>query len=480
MKHLCTHTLGALALLVGTASAAEVTLQNAFPSLPAFSYPVDLQDPMDGTDRLFMVEHPGRIWVFNHDPAVNTRTLFLDLTANINNTWDCGLLGLAFDPDYENNGVFYAYYTPAGAVRARLSRFHVSANPNVADPASEQPLFEIPQVTFCHKAGCLVFGPDGYLYITVGEDCSGTPAQDLTSLKGKLLRIDVNVESPDTYTIPPDNPFVGNPNGWREEIYAYGFRNPWQFSIDPETERIWLGDVGEAKWEEVNIIKKGRNYGWIKMEGFECYPNPAACDTAGRNIVLPITVFPHGSEMGESVTGGYVYRGHTLPRLWGKYIYGDYVNGVIWALSYDGVTATNDEIYNVPPTKYISTFAVDKDDEVYVVSLYGYIYRMIDVVTTGVGGSVPTVPELTGGPNPFQSSTTWTFDVPAGDAARIEVYDVRGRRVRVLASSASSDARSVTWSGTDDAGQELASGVYFARLLIEGRVMANQRVVLVR
>ncbi len=479
MRHVTT-TIGALAaLLFVCPAAADVDLQNAFPSLPGFNYPVDLQDPMDGTDRLFIVEHPGKIWVFNHDPAVNTRTLFLDLTGNINNTWDCGLLGLAFDPDYENNGIFYAYYTPGGPLRTRLSRFQVSADPNVADPLSEEPILEIPQTNFCHKAGCLAFGPDGYLYMTIGDDCQGFPAQNPSSLLGKMLRLDV--DSTATYDIPPDNPFVGNPNGWREEIYAYGFRNPWRFSIDPETKRIWLGDVGEATWEEIDIVKKGRNYGWMKMEGLACYPPPSTpCDTTGLNAVLPIYQYPHGGELGESVTGGYVYRGHTLPRLWGKYIYADYPNGVLSALSYDGVTATNDEIYNVPPSKYISTFGVDKDDELYVVSLWGFIYKMVDPVATGIEGDTPQPLDLLAGPNPFQHSTTFQFDVPAQGSARIEVYDVSGHRVRVLASSASNRARQVTWNGTDDDGRALASGVYFARLFIDGRAAAHQRVVLVR
>jgi glucose/arabinose dehydrogenase len=225
-------------------------------------------------------------------------------------------------------------------LRSRLSRFQVSANPNLADPASEDPILEIPQMNFCHKAGCLEFGPDGYLYLAVGDDCQGIPSQDLTSLKGKLLRLDVSGAAPGTYDIPPDNPFAGNPNGWREEIWAYGFRNPWKFSFDAETHELWLGDVGEAVWEEVNIVQKGRNFGWMVMEGYDCYPDSTICDTTGTNNVLPIYTYPHGSEFGESITGGHVYRGPTAPSLWGKYVYADYPTGTMWALSYDTKRST--------------------------------------------------------------------------------------------------------------------------------------------
>jgi hypothetical protein len=471
MKHLVIISVLAALWPISGSFAAEVDLQNAFPTLPPFFNPTNLQDPMDGTDRLFVTEQPGKIWVFDNDPSVNTRTLFLDLTAQVNSTWECGLIGLTFSPNYESTGVFYVYYTTTGALKSRLSRFTVSANPNVANPASEQILLEIPQTNFCHKSGCLAFGADGYLYLTVGDDCQGWPSQDLHELMGKMLRLDVHAPGP--YTIPP--------HPVRRQHAGLSRSNPTVFAsvalqLRPWTKRLWLGDVGGRRGR-VNIVKKGRNYGWMKMEGTACYPNPAICDTAGTNAVLPIWKFPHMSEMGESITGGFVYRGHTCPGLWGKYIYADYVNAVIWALSYDGVTATNDEIYNVPPTKYLTTFGVDKDNEVYVVSIYGYIYRMIDL-TTGVGDRAPAPSVLTAEPNPFQTTMTFQFDAGTPGAARIEVFDVSGRRVRVIA--ASDAARSVAWNGTDDQGRDLASGVYFARLVVDGRDVAHQRIVLVR
>ena len=481
MKHLMTTCILAALLPVSTAHAAEVGLKNAFPLVPVFEAPTNIQDPMDGTNRLFVAEQTGRVWVFENDSLATTKTLFLDLSAVTHMQWEAGFLGLAFDPNYETNGHFYVYYnTDTDTLVSRLSRFQVSTNPDVADPGSEEIVLEIPQYNLCHKAGCLAFGPDGYLYLSVGDDCQGWPGQDLTALTAKLLRIDVHVASPGTYVIPPDNPFVGNTNGWREEIYAYGFRNAWRFSFDSQTQTLWLGDVGEGAWEEVNIITKGRNYGWMKMEGTVCYPNENVCDTTGANMVLPIWTYPHLDENGNSVIGGYVYRGHTLPSLWGKYVYADYPGGRICALSYDGFTATNDTIYNqTTPNQLITTFGVDKDGELYFIGLWGIIYRMVDL-TTGVADRVPPPATLRAEPNPFNVTTMIRFAGALSPGARVEVYDVRGRRVRSLGYSGGGASGSVAWNGTDDQGRDVASGVYFARLVVDGRDLAHHRIVLVR
>jgi glucose/arabinose dehydrogenase len=483
MKHLVTTCILAALLPVSISTAAEVGIESAFPTLPLFESPTNIQDPMDGTDRLFVSEQTGRVWVFENDPSVTSRTLFLDLSPVTHMEWEAGFLGLAFDPNYENNGTFYVYYnTDTDTLVSRLSRFHVSGDPDLADLGSEQILFEIPQsdMWVCHKGGCLAFGPDGYLYIATGDNCDGWPSQSLDVLAGKLLRIDVHVPSPGTYVIPPDNPFADNTNGWREEIYAYGFRNPWRFSFDAQTEELWLGDVGEGAWEEVDIIKKGRNYGWMKMEGLVCYPNASVCDTAGTNNVLPIWTFPHLHENGNSIIGGYVYRGPTLPSLWGKYVYTDYPSGVIYALSYDGFTATNDTIFNeTQPNQLITTFGVDKDNELYFIGLWGIIYRLVDL-TTGVADRAPVPATLRADPNPFHGSTTIHFAGSPARGARVEVFDVRGHLVRSLGFSGGDESGSVAWNGTDDRGREVASGVYFARLVVNGRALAHQRIVRVR
>ena len=466
----------ALTSLVSSASAFPSQTQNAFPLLGNFFWPVDLQNAGDGSNRLFVVEKDGKIWVFDNSPTVNSKTLFLDISAVVRNDGSNGLLALAFHPNYETNGTFFVMYNTITPNLSRWSRFQVSEDPNVADPGSEVVLMEIPQTNTCHKGCALVFGADRYLYISVGDDCQGWPGQDLTTTMGKLLRIDVDSTTvSQQYGIPPDNPLVGNPNGWREEIFAWGFRNPWRFSIDPETNRIFLGDVGEAKWEEVDIVTKGRNYGWMKMEANECFPNPASCDTVGMNAVLPIHQFPHLSEIGNAIIGGHVYRGPTLPALWGKYVFADVADGT-FALWHDGVSWTSQLIEGNNPSRQYSTFGVDEDGELYVVSLFGGIYRFVDTASD-VGASAPAL-TFDAHPNPFQSSTTFSFQESIAGDGEIHIYNVRARRVATL--PASRQGAVVTWDGIGDQGQELASGVYFAQLHVGGRKVATRQVVIVR
>ncbi len=466
----------ALTLFGSTASAFPSQTQNAFPLLGNFFWPVDLQNAGDDSDRLFVVEKDGRIWVFNNSPTVNSKTLFLNISAQVRNDGSNGLLALAFHPDYENNGTFFVMYNTITPNLSRWSRFQVSADPNVANPMSETILFQIPQTNTCHKGCALAFGGDGYLYISIGDDCQGWPGQDLTTLMGKLIRIDVNNTAPGLeYAIPVDNPLVGNPNGWREEIYAWGFRNPWRFSIDPETERIFLADVGEAKWEEVNIVTKGRNYGWDNIEGHECYPNPAVCDTLGMNAVPPIHQYFHTGEIGNAIIGGHVYRGPTLPALWGKYLYADVGDGT-FAVWFDGVSWTSQLIEFNNPSRQYSSFGVDENGEQYAVSLFGGIYRFVDTASD-VGTSPPAL-LLHAHPNPFQSSTTFRFDVPFDGDGEIHIYNVRARRVATLPAQAGAGA--VTWDGINEQGYELASGVYFAQLHVGGRKVASRQIVIVR
>lgn len=450
---------------------------NAFPNLPPFSLPVDLQNAGDGSNRLFVVEKEGRIWVFANEPSVSARTLFLDISARVGTNGSCGLLALAFHPDYESNGTFFVMYNTITPNLSRWSRFHVSNDPDVADPLSEVVLMEIYQVSTGHKGCALVFGPDGYLYTSVGDDVQGWPGQELTTLMGKLLRIDVdNPPIGFEYGIPSDNPYVGNPNNWREEIFACGFRNPWRFSIDPETNRIFLGDVGEARWEEVNIVTKGRNYGWNKMEGNQCFPKTTVCDTLGRNAVMPVFQYPHASEIGNAIIGGHVYRGTVLPGLQGKYIYADVSDG-LFALQFDGTSWTSQLIEFNNPSRQYSTFGLDETRELYVVSIFGQIYRLGDTVSD-VGVSTPSPFALHAEPNPFQNSTTFRFQSDVDGEGVIDVYDVRGQRVRSL--DAPMHAASVEWDGRDTHGRVVASGVYFARLSVDGRTVASRQVVIVR
>ena len=261
-------------LFIPLPSFAQISLElePAFDNL-SFDRPVDIQHAGDGTNRVFVVEqHLGRIQVFENDKSVGSSQTFLEL-AEVNTGFEEGLLGLAFHPDYETNGHFFVYYSTSGPRRSVVSRFTVDAsNPNVADPASELVILEIAQPFSNHNGGQLAFGPfDGHLYIGLGDGGDGGDPQDhgenRQTLLGSMLRINVdNATEATPYEIPADNPYVGNTNEFREEIFAYGLRNPWRFSIDPETGDIWAGDVGQGTWEEVDLIVNGGNYGWDIME----------------------------------------------------------------------------------------------------------------------------------------------------------------------------------------------------------------------
>jgi hypothetical protein len=279
----CEHSVVTLTKLRKFGESGGVySLVDAFPNL-SFDKPVDLRHAGDGSNRLFVVEQEGVIRVFPNDPGATTTTVFLDINGPVTCCGELGLLGLAFHPDYENpsNGYFFVYYTAGNSPwRARLSRFNVSANPNVADAGSEKILIDIEDRENNHNGGSLFFGGDGYLYLGLGDEGSaGDPyenAQDRTVLFGKLLRLDVdqNVNTIPYYGIPPDNPFAGNTNGYKEEIYAWGLRNPWRVTYDAATDRIWAGDVGQRQYEEIDIIQSGKNYGWDCREGKHDYTGP--------------------------------------------------------------------------------------------------------------------------------------------------------------------------------------------------------------
>jgi glucose/arabinose dehydrogenase len=476
----------ALALLFAATAplvaSAAINVQNAFPNLPYFSTLTGLVDPFDGTARLFALEKNGPIRVFNNNPSVSTWTTFLDLSDSTANTFECGLLDIAFPPDYAQSGYFYVTYinNARQPLKWVLERYHVSADPNVADPNSALRLIEIPQVATYHKGGCMQFGPDGYLYVSVGEDGQIYDSQAFDTLKGKMLRIDVDhPENGLNYGIPVDNPFKNSTAGNREEIWAWGFRNPWKFSFDPDG-RLWEGDVGLDTWEEVNIIHKNRNYGWPLVEGTQCdYPTP--CDTTGRNIQLPLWEYLHTSPWGAAIIGGWVYIGAQFPQLLGRYIYSDTQTDQIWALYWDGVhPPSNVELFHYPPeaTYRFTSICQDRDRELLFTSYYGGIYRMIGTVT-GVNTSTPSPPPaiLSANPNPFVRETRLRVSAPGG--AAIDIYDVSGRLVQRIISTGSGE-RDATWDGTTRAGQHATSGVYFARLVVDGTAMGTRRIVLLK
>jgi glucose/arabinose dehydrogenase len=479
--HISHVVLLGVALILPARANSATTVAEAFPALPEFTQPIDIQDPRDGTDRLFVVERPGRLVVFENDPATSTRTVFLDIADSVTTQVEGGLLGLAFHNNYESNGYLYVLYTAASPRRTIVARFTASGgNPDLADPNSELRILELPKTNLFHNGGCLAFGADGYLYISLGDDGQTQLSQNLSSLAGKLLRIDVdNPGAGIEYGIPQDNPFAGNQSGYREEIFAFGFRNPWRFSLDADDGTIWLGDVGQGDWEEVDVVRKGRNYGWPRMEGNMCY-SPSTCDTNGLNIDLPVFEYSHAG--GAAVTGGYVYRGPSLPSLFGKYIYADYIRGTIWALSYNGVDPpVNATVHGNPSPGAIGSFGTDVAGELYFASFDGNIYRFFETATA-VGTPPPPVGALgLVHPNPFQTTASIEYTVAASSRTALEVFDIRGRRVAALFDrTTGAGSYTAFWNGSDDNGIPLPSGVYVCRLTVDGAHAAARRVLLLR
>ena len=349
---------------------ADYNVENAFPNL-SFEDPVGIYTPNDGTNRLFVVEQEGRIKVFDNEPNVSSWDMFLDIDDIVDQDGgytEEGLLGFAFHPNFENNGYFYVNYTEHNPRRNVIARYTVNSNnPNQANYNSSQIILEVGQPYTNHNGGQMEFGPnDGYLYISFGDGGSaGDPlghGQDLTTLLGSLIRIDVDNPSVGiNYGIPPDNPFI-DVLGPRPEIYAYGLRNMWKFSFDLDTGFLWGADVGQYEYEEINIIESGGNYGWNIMEGTSCYDSPS-CDEDG--LELPVWEYELYVDGVCSVTGGYVYRGSSLWSLAGKYIYGDWCTGDIWALTYsdDGVHF-NERL--ITSGINITSFGVDESNELFI------------------------------------------------------------------------------------------------------------------
>jgi len=314
-----------------------------------------------------VVTQEGVIYRVNLSAPAQPAELFLDLRDLLipNPGNEEGLLGLAFAPDYAVSRRLYVYYTAGSPRRSVLARYTAGA---AADPASARVLLEIDEPYANHNGGALAFGPDNMLYIGVGDGGSGGDphgnGQSTATLLGKILRIDV---SGDGYAIPADNPFAAG--GGRGEIWAYGFRNPWRITFDPETGQLWAGDVGQNQWEEVDRVVRGGNYGWNRFEGFDCY-GTSRCDFSGT--LLPRASYGH--DLGCSVTGGYVYRGDAIPELRGWYVYGDFCSGRIWA-----VDASRDEGDAIPLAdtgRSIASFGVLADGEIYLVTFNNAIYRL--------------------------------------------------------------------------------------------------------
>jgi glucose/arabinose dehydrogenase len=367
-------TLSLLAVAFAAAPGAANAQAPAYRVVEAFAHlefrrPVDLQSPRDGTDRLFVVEQDGVIRWFENRADVGEAAVFLDIRERVDRGGnEMGLLGLAFHPDFAKNGRFFVDYTATKLTRriTRVAEYRAAANAPAADPGSEAVVIEIGQPWSNHNGGQVAFGPDGFLYIAMGDGGSGGDpqgnGQDRASLLGKILRLDVATRP---YAIPADNPLRGNDRKWREEIWAWGLRNPWRFSFDPVTGQLWAGDVGQSTWEEIDIIEKGGNYGWDCREGFHPYePARERSGDCAAERDLRDPVWAYGREQGVSVTGGYVYRGRALPDLTGWYVYADYGTGRVWALRVENGKAVNRLL--VDTDLLISSFGVDADGELYL------------------------------------------------------------------------------------------------------------------
>lgn len=329
--------------------------------------PVAVAHAGDGSGRLFVALQGGQVMIFDGERVLPTP--FLDIRDRVASGGERGLLGIAFHPDFARNRFFFVNYTnPAG--NTVVSRFRAAQRkPNVALSRSERRVLEVAQPYANHNGGQLQFGPDGYLYIGMGDGGSGgdpeNRAQDPGTFLGKLLRIDVDRHP---YRIPADNPFV-NRTDVRPEIWALGLRNPWRFSFDRTTGDLYIADVGQGSWEEVNFQPAGspggQNYGWRRMEGRHCFDPPSDCDDG--TLTLPVLEYDHG--VGRSITGGYVYRGSRVPELVGRYVYGDFASGRMWAArSVDGTWISEE----LPPSfTLISSFGEDEPGELYLTDYAG-------------------------------------------------------------------------------------------------------------
>jgi glucose/arabinose dehydrogenase len=335
--------------------------------------PIGLANARDGSERLFVIEQAGRIRVLENRELLDN--VFLDIREKISCCGERGLLGLAFHPQYDVNGYFYVNYTDLNGDTV-ISRFEVSEDRAKADPASELQLLFIEQPFGNHNGGGMAFGSDGYLYLALGDGGSGGDpmgnAQNTNSLLGKLLRIDVN--QPAGYSVPRDNPFTDG--GGAPEVWAFGLRNPWRFSFDRLTGDLYIGDVGQGSWEEIDYLPAGHpggaNFGWNYREGSQPYLTVSI--PSDLSLIDPVSEY--GRDQGFSVIGGLVYRGEQLPELNGIYLYGDYGSGFIWGLYRDAEGSWHNRIL-FETSSSITSFGEDENGELYYVSQSGELYQLV-------------------------------------------------------------------------------------------------------
>ncbi len=362
--------------------STTVQTQQVFAGV-SLSLPTSLVQAPNDPSRWFAIEKAGRIIVFDNDTVGAEGTTFLDIRPLVDSgPNEAGLLGIAFHPDFANNGEVFVSYTAPGPLTSTISRFTSINNNAILDPTSEEPILTVFQPRTNHNGGDIAFGPDGFLYAGFGDGGGGGDpdgnGQNTTTLLGSMVRIDVDVQM--GYSIPQSNPFEGGaqcsptPIGDCPEIYAWGFRNPWRFSFDSLTGDLWVGDVGQGAWEEVDRVALGENYGWNTREGAHCYPAGSSCDSTG--LTDPITEYANSG--GSSISGGYVYRGSAIPALQGQYVFADFASGRIWSVPADSPIGTAPT--EIADTNFlISAFGEGVDGELYVIDYgNGTIHQIIE------------------------------------------------------------------------------------------------------
>jgi uncharacterized repeat protein (TIGR03806 family) len=400
-------------------STVSLAVQRVFASLPSFTQPIAMLQEPGNSARWYVVEKTGAVRVFNNTPTVSTSSVFINLASRLNSdptssNDERGLLGMAFHPNYPTDPRVYFYYTgtdPSLGLVDRVSQFRLVAGGTTLDPASELQLFNVDDPESNHNGGNIAFGPDGFLYIGIGDgggggDGHGTigNGQLLTTLLGKMLRIDVSASSSTTtYAIPPSNPYAANPrcnlngNGAANcpEIYAYGFRNPWRWSFDRGSGQLWLNDVGQNTLEEVDLVTLGGNYGWRCFEGTNSFSS--TCGPNSASSIPPVAQY--GRSLGFSTTGGVVYRGSAIPALHGRYVFGDFGSGNLWNIARDTApTLTLTATGALATGLSIASFAQDTNGEIYIVHLGGTLHRLVQ--GTGGGRQIPSQLSATGCVNP--------------------------------------------------------------------------------
>ncbi|MGD8341791.1 MAG: PQQ-dependent sugar dehydrogenase, partial [Gammaproteobacteria bacterium] len=394
------------------AASLDVELAREYASLD-FSQPLAMLQAPGDSSRWFVLEKTGRVRVFDADPATqNFLADFIDLSliTNLNTSSEGGLLGMAFHPDYAVNGEVFVSWTEGSPMTSVIARFTVNAGGLTLDSGTREDLVRLEQDYSNHNGGNIAFGPDGYLYIGFGDGGSGgdplSRAQETRNLLGAMLRIDVDSGLP--YGIPSNNPFSGNATCPSDpdilldhcpEIFAWGLRNPWRFSFDSATGDLWVGDVGQNAWEEIDLVERGGNYGWDCREGANDFGAPASSCDSVTGLVDPVHEYPHAD--GVSVTGGFVYRGTEVPALVGSYVFADYGSGRVWRLIDDGSGGLTGELL-LETGLAIASFGQSNDGALYVIDIVGGgLHRMVP----GSGGSsAATVPDRLSATGCFQAS----------------------------------------------------------------------------